>query len=93
MVNKDRIMRMGTRELAEFLRDFGEICPYPAYADVEAWLLSEDSAMPWKGEDVTFRGRAAKKVNERVICGALYDVLIQDGTMVTVPRLPGKGAV
>ena len=85
MLNGDWVRNMSDAELAEFLRSFRDICAYPKYADIEGWLASDNKEMSYKGEAVTYQGKPAVKVGERVIWGTVYDEIIQDGILCKVP--------
>lgn len=87
MLNLDKIQKMDDKELAVFLKDFKQLCKYPEYADIEKWLDSDNSEMIYKGKKTKFQGRPALIVDTKFIFEKPYDVIIQDGEMVKVPKL------
>lgn len=87
MLNLNKIQKMNDKELAVFLKDFRSLCKYPEYADIEKWLGSDSTEMVYKGKKTKFQGRPALIVDTKLIFGKPYDVIIQDGEMVKVPRI------
>lgn len=87
MTNFEKIKKFEEGELSEFLSNFENIYKYPAYANIPAWLNSEEETMVYAGRKITYNGKPAVVVDETTIYGQVYAVIITDaGTFLKVPK-------